>query len=134
MTSSLVFCSLLSLLIDLTFPKTCCSVFYVLWSSVNLSSMITDLLYMDQLESLWHDFKSPRVLNWCDLKQSIHFFFFLLHKQSPPSNGAKQIARFSAKFLEIMVSTSLLTSLIRGLKVIFLPPLGRRTDTNKEMK
>lgn len=75
MTSSLVFCSLLSLLIDLTFPKTCCSVFYVLWSSVNLSSMITDLLYMDQLESLWHDFKSPRVLNWCDLKQSIHFFF-----------------------------------------------------------
>lgn len=75
MTSSLVFCSLLSLLIDPTFPKTCCSVFYVLWSSVNLSSMITDLLYMDQLESLWHDFKSPRVLNWCDLRQSIHFFF-----------------------------------------------------------
>ena len=59
--------------------------------------------------------------------------FSLLYKQSPPSSGAKQIARFWAKFLEIMVLTSLLTSLIRELKVMSLPPLGR-TDTSKEMR
>ena len=68
-------CSLLSLLINPPFPKTCCSEFYVLWSSVNQSSMITDSLYMGQLESLWHDFKIPKSIKlmWFE---TINPFFF----------------------------------------------------------
>lgn len=75
MTSSQVFCSLWSFFIDPPFPKTCCSDFDVWWSPLTQSSVITDLLYVGQLESLWHDCKSSQVLNWCVLRQSTHFLF-----------------------------------------------------------
>ena len=75
MTSSQVFAVYYLSSLTPPFPKTCCSEFYVLWSSVNQSSMITDSLYMGQLESLWHDFKIPKSIKlmWFE---TINPFFF----------------------------------------------------------
>lgn len=103
-----------------TFPKyfSAVSVFYVLWSSVNLE--------LHDHRSALHG--STRVsVTWFQIPKSIKFMwfetinpFFFLHKQL-------KWCQTDCKILsQVSWDHGLnFTSLIRGLKVTFLPPLGR---------